>query len=424
MINWLTHYWDNYQLALAIRKGQSSQARALLQKLERSGKKLSCLASLYQQQLQTKTTLNYYRQETSRLQQHLQAIAPQAAFLTPQQEFIDYINRCFQLKQIDSGLIQVTGIESSNFLALETSLVDFVTIELNKVSAAKRDRELSLALADLAGLKQGIDPEYNCRLTPHVYFLKYFLDNVYCLFLAWYLIYQQGLLPQKLKVLDLAAGMGTSIFGLSLLLSSKQQFDRHSTLEVNYYSLELQADLQYRGLQFWRKYVQTCSHPLNTYFQFNTVNLFDYDRYQHQLPPSYFDLIIIAHCFFYELKPRQASNQVYRQIFQQSLNCNGYVLLIIQGKKLFNAYDTPINEDLTIEQQIVQMFVTELGLKLVWYQYLSSTGKRTANKTNFPEFARNNLPVQKHLSKINQVFLQQNYRSHYAIDDYVILAKL
>ena len=177
-------------------------------------------------------------------------------------------------------------------------------------------------------------------------------------------------------------------------------------------------------MQFWRRYIETLARPINAYFNFNTANLFVYQNYGDRLPKQFFDFIIISHCFFYESEPRYQSNQIYQQIFQQQLNHNGRVLLIVQGKKLFKAYDICVTEDKTTEEEIVQEFLTELGLKLDWYKYLSCTGKRTPNKTEFVKFAKNNLPPQKHLSQLSKTYLQQHYVSHYAIDDYVILAKL
>ncbi|MCC0178245.1 photosystem II assembly protein [Waterburya agarophytonicola K14] len=423
MINWLSNYWYDYQLKKALKQGKKTKAKKILKQLETSGNQLSCLATLYQQQLKSNNSLNYYCQEIDRLTHHLQETSSSDRFLKPQPEFINYIHHGFKLNELEPNLIQPTGINLPVFEELEIALVEFLQIELNKVPDEIRDRELTQAWEDLNSLKQGKDPAYNYSLTPHVYFIKYFLENVYCVYLAWFFIYQEGLLKRNINILDLAAGVNTSIVSLALLSANLKKFSPTICDRVNYYSLEQQADLQYRGLQFWRRYIDSFSQPLNTYFRFNTANLFDYNNYYTQIPRQFFDFIIISHCFFYESEQRHLSHQIYQQIFQQNLSPDGRVLLIIQGKKLFNTFDIPLTEDSVIEREVVEMFVTALGLKLNWYKYLSCTGKRKINKQEFARFARNNLPPQNHLSNFSQSYFLQHYLSHYAIDDYVILAQ-
>jgi hypothetical protein len=126
---------------------------------------------------------------------------------------------------------------------------------------------------------------------------------------------------------------------------------------------------------------------------------------------------------FYESRAREKANQIYQQIFQDNLSPDGRVLLIIQGKKLFNAFNVAMTNDITIEKEVIQMFIAELGLKLDWYQYLSSTKERIGNKQQFHQFAQTNLPLQKHISRLSQIYFLQHYTSHYALDDYVILAQ-
>ena len=423
MINWLSSLWQDYQLRVALKQCQHNKAKTILKQLKSSGKKLSYFASLYKQQLASKNTLAYYRSEITRLTHQLAETKSNSFQLQPHPEFIDYIDRCFQLDRVDCHLIQSTGIDKPVFTDLEIALVDFLTDELNKVPERHRDREIHIALEDLMGLKQGIDPTYSCRLTPHVYFAKYFLDNVYCLYLAWFIIYQQGLLRKNLKILDLAAGVNTSIFSLAILSSSLKRFTSKSIEQVNYYSLEQQANLQYRGLQFWRKYIESFPAPLNTYFRFNTVDLFNYHDYNSKIPQRYFDFIVISHCFFYESESRERLTEIYQQIFQQNLSYDGKVLLIIQGKKLFGAFDLSRSEDINLETELIQQFVSELGLKLNWYKYLSCTDKRINDKKQFYNFAKNNLPAQNYIKDFSKRYLDRPYFSHYAVDDYVILAQ-
>jgi hypothetical protein len=418
MINWLIAKWRSYQFKLALKQGKFKKAQSLLQEIEKSGVKLSWLEKLYQQQLKTEQSLSFYRQEVGYLSQRLQDHT-----FKPNLEFIDYIHKCFNLKESDRFLFQCTGIESQVFTDLELALVDYLETEINKVPKQICCQEIAQAVNDLEGLKQGIDPHYNHRLSSHIYLLKYFLDNIYCSYLAWFLIYQQNLLLRNLKILDLAAGPGTVIFGLALLFSSIKGFFSVQETQIIYYSLEQQADLQYRGLQFWRKYIESLSTPINAYFRFNTIDLFDYDNYAVKLPNHFFDFIVISHCFFYESKQRYDSHQIYRQIFEQNLVEDGYALLIIQGRKLFNMYNILPNENLDEESWLIQSLLEELGLKLQWYKYLTATGTRTPMKQGFAQFAKDNLPPQTHLNVLRKKYLQQKYPSNYAIDDYVILAK-
>ncbi|MBE9167236.1 hypothetical protein IQ238_06720 [Pleurocapsales cyanobacterium LEGE 06147] len=197
-------------------------------------------------------------------------------------------------------------------------------------------------------------------------------------------------------------------------------------MHISYYSLEQQDRLQYLGLQFWRKYIESLPISINAYFRFHTVNIFDYVNYAAKLPEKFFDFIVISHCFFYESQDRYNSHKIYQKIFQNNLAHDGYVLLIIQGRKLFNLfnlYGVFHSEDIEREQMVIQMLLKELDLKLEWYKYLTSTGKRTPSKSNFYQFAYKNLSPQIYLTALQQKYLGQNYTSHYVIDDYVILAR-
>jgi len=55
--------------------------------------------------------------------------------------------------------------------------------------------------------------------------MQYFLDNVYCAYLCWFLIYKFGMLPNKLNI-DIAAGPGTVAYGIALFLRSSNGFYR------------------------------------------------------------------------------------------------------------------------------------------------------------------------------------------------------
>ena len=74
------------------------------------------------------------------------------------------------------------------------------------------------------------------------------------------------------------------------------------------------------------------------------------------------------------------------------------------------------------EKNLVEKLVEELGLKLEWYKYLTATGIRESNQ-DFFKYANENLPLQKFISQLKRQYLEQNYNSNYAIDDYIIFAK-
>ena len=100
----------------------------------------------------------------------------------------------------------------------------------------------------------------------------------------------------------------------------------------------------------------------------------------------------------------------------------GYALLIIQEKKLLIPYKVRRVDDCQQELSVVQQFVDELGLNLVWYKYLHSTNSRTSHP-NCGKFARENLPVQKFISPLFRQHFKLPYDLNYTLDDYVILAK-
>ncbi len=423
MIKWLLNWWRSYQFRLALKQGKNQKAQLILQQIDKAGTKLSWQEKLFKQKIKTEETLTFYKQEVAALSKKLQLALPEESKLKPNLEFISHIHSSFKFVECERTILHCTGIEQKVFNNLEINLVDFLETEFTKIPAHNLDNKLAEAIQDLAGLKQGIDPNYSCSLSPHIYLLKYFLENIYCSYLAWFLLYQTSLLPRNIKILDIAAGPGTTIYGLALLLFSTQGFFSLPQMHISYYSLEQQDQLQYRGLQFWRKYIESSPISINAYFRFNTVNIFDYDRYASKLPEKFFDFIVISHCFFYDPQARSDSHKIYQKIFQNNLTDDGYVLLIVQGRKLFTLYDVIHGEDLQQEQMVIQMFLEELGLKLEWYKYLTSTGKRTPIKSNFYQFARQNLSPQIYLTALKQKYLKQNYSSHYVLDDYLILAK-
>lgn len=423
MINLVQSWWHTYQLQAALKHNKSRQAQKILVELEKNTDTLPLIAQLYRQQIKLQEEIKDQHQEIISLSEKLKN---SSIFLERHPSFIQFILDSFKLIEKDRSLLQCQGIEKTVFQNLELSLTAFIQEEFEnriKSSASKFEAELNLAHQDLKKLKQGLDPSYDCSLSPHIYLLQYFLDNVYCNYLAWFLIYQSGLLSSQINILDLASGPGTVIYGLALLLQSYQKFISIPPIHISYYSLEQQSSLQYRGLQFWRKYIETPKNAINAYFRLDTVDLFDETSYLEKLPKQFFNFIFISHCFFYESESRQKAHQIYQQIFKQNLSANGFVVLIIQGRKLFKLYNTQISEDREQEENVIHQFLDELGLSLEWYRLLSSTGQRIPLKKDFCQFASEVLPEQVYLSTLTQKYLKENWISNYCIDDYVILAK-
>lgn len=423
MIDLLGNWWRSYQFCTALKVGDRRRAKQILQEIEKSGAKLSRLEQLFKQQLKFEETSSFYQQEVTSLSRRLQAVSDSEDKLKPNAELSDRIYRNFKLIQHDQHKLQCTGIEENIFNNLEASLVNFLETEFSKIPPDILEGKIQEAIEDLEGLKQGIDPTYNSTLSPHVYFMKYFLENVYSAYIAWFLIYETGLIPKNIKILDIAAGVGTVNYGLTLFLQTGREFFPVSQMHISYHSLEQQAQLQYRGLQFWRKYIESEQTGINAYFLFNTADIFDYDNYSPKLPESFFDFIVVSHCFFYEPQQRKEAHKIYRQIFQNNLADRGHILLIIQGRKLFSLYDTYPSEDIGQEQIIVHKFVEELGLQLEWYKYLTSTDTRIPMKNGFGKYARENLPELKHMNRLKCQYLGSKSASRYVLDDYVILAR-
>ena len=153
------------------------------------------------------------------------------------------------------------------------------------------------------------------------------------------------------------------------------------------------------------------------------IDIFSNIENSQRLPQSFFDFIVISHCFFSDPAQRLQSYRVFKNIFSTCLKQGGYVLLIVQGRKLFNFYDSPQTEDIAQELKIISQFLENLELNLEWYNYVTSTGKRTPIKSEFAKFATENLPTQKHMLNLAQKYLGIKHDLNYVLDDYIILAK-
>ncbi|MEH2014382.1 photosystem II assembly protein [Nostoc sp.] len=426
MNNPIVNWWRSQQFKLSLKRGDIRRAVQLLQEIQKSGATFSWLEKLFRDKLQFERYSQEYKRQTETLSKQLTEASQEKAnlILMPDEEFIKYIYKIFNLIQHDEYKLQSTGIDERIFDDLESRLVEYLKEEFSKIPDQQLFIKLEDALEDINNLKIGQDPDYRFSLTPHVYFMKYFLENVYCIYLAWFLIYQDALLPSKVNILDIAAGPGTVAYGLALFLQSSSGFFNIPQMHISYYSLEKQDAFQFRGLQFWRRYIESRLTTVNAYFRFVTTDIFTWETQSNNLPKDFFDFIVISHCFFADPAKRVEANNTYKQIFTTSLKNSGYVLLIIQDKKLFKVYNVHQVENQEQEKNVVHKFLAELGLELIWYKYLTSTGSRKPSSgADFAKIAKEKLPKQLYMNLMLQQYFGQKYQSCYALDDYVILAK-
>ncbi len=436
MSNPLVNWWRSLKFNQAVKSQNNRVAKQLLKQIENSGAKLSWQQKLFKERLQLEKLLHKTNDRIKEADRRLAELEVQVGFgqldtfpeyidelnLLPDTKFIEVISQKFKLKECDASMIQCTGIHEKVFDNFEQHLAGFIKNEFNNLKRQKTNFDFLVqqAIDDIQKLKEGQDPQYSFELSPHIYLMRYFLDNVYCAYLAWFLIYKAGLLPTKVNILDIAAGPGTVAYGLGLLLQSSNDFCSMPPMHISYYSLEQQKAFQYRGLQFWRQYMEP--QAINAYFRFDTSSIFDGENQSKRLPKKFFDFIVISHCFFNDGESREKSHRIYKDIFINSLTDSGYILLIIQEKKLLKPYNIRQIESCEQELSVVKQFVDELGLKLVWYKYLSATGSRRSNP-DFAKFARENLAFQKFISPLFRQHFKLHYDLNYKLDDYVILAQ-
>lgn len=349
--------------------------------------------------------------------------------LLPENEFFKRsVKDKFKFNEINDKLLQCTGIDKEIFYDLEENIVNYLKAQLELYTPKEKLKQhLIDTYEDIYLLQKGIDPEYNYNLTPHIYFMRYFLEGVYSAYLAWFLVYESKLLQTKVSILDIGAGSGAMIYGLFSLFKSMENYNKLPETHLSYCSLEQQNLLQHHGLEFWKQYVEKQNiSAANTYYRFKTIDLFTYGNISNEkaeLPNNFFDFVVISHCIFADEKQRIKSHQVYRKIFSESLKDDGYVLIIVQGRRLFQSYNRKQTEDQSQEERLIKDFISELGLKLEWYKYMTSTGKRVPSGAKFGIFAKENLHTQPHMSLLLRKYIQQKYDSHYVLDDYAILAK-
>ncbi len=411
MGNPFTNWLYSLKFRGALKQGNERKAKQILQEREGAGAKLSLLQQIYRKQLKTEQSLDFYKRELATASGRWQHDLPeevsqprQENLVSPNSEFIHFIHTSYKIVQQGEHELLCTGIEKRTFREFESALADFLQKEFAKVPESRLKEELSLAINDFQH-----EQEYNFKLSPHTYLMSGFLDNVYSNYLAWFLIYEAGLMPQTIRLLDIGAGVGNVVYGLALLLESTKYFSRMPRLHISYYSLEKQSLLQLRGLQFWRNYLESHQAVTNTYFRLDTTDILTYDPKTSSIPNNFFDFIVISHYSFSEVAQQEKINQIYQQIWQASLADNGYVLLIIDRKNLGSDQDDSQKESCDTEDSLIIHLLTELGLSLEWYKHISST--------------QDSLVEKQYLNPLKSQYLQEEIKPYYSIDDYIILAK-
>ena len=381
-----------------------------------------------QEAISIQQQIEAYKQEKQVLLNQISKPLIDNSLLAQNKDFNDSVKDKFKFNEISDKLLQCTGIDKEIFYDLEENFVDYLKAEFKLYEPQKSLKQslIETYKIDIAtSLKRGQDPDYNSHLTPHIYFMKYFLEGVYSAYLAWFLVYESKLLQTKVNVLDIGAGSGAMIYGLFSLFKSVSNFNTLPETHISYCSLEQQNLLQHHGLEFWKQYIEKQNiSAVNTYHRFKTIDLFTYGNKTRQLPNKFFDFVVISHCIFADDKQRIKSHQVYKKIFSESLKDNGYVLVIVQGRRLFQSYNRKQTENQAQEEKLVKDFINELGLKLEWYRYITSTGKRMPSKSEFGIFAKENLPIQPHMSPLLRQHLAQKYDSCYTLDDSILANKL
>ena len=206
MSNKFVNWWRSQQFQSALKRGDTRLAVQLLQEIQKSGARFSWLEKLFRDKLQFERSSQNYKKEAENLSSNLNEALQRLEnpelqvdrenvdnfILALNQELIDYIIKIFNLIEHDENKLQCTGIDERIFDDFEARLVEYLQEEFSKIPDDKLIVKLQDAFEDINSLKSGHDPDYSFSLTPHVYFMKYFLEHVYCTYLVWFLIYQAG----------------------------------------------------------------------------------------------------------------------------------------------------------------------------------------------------------------------------------------
>ena len=200
MNNPLANWWRSQKFNRAVKSQNNRLAKQLLKEIQNCGAKLSWQQKLFKERLQLEKLLQQKNDRIKEGDRRLEELEVQLGFgqlddslaridqltLFPDTKFIEYIKNSFKMTECDASMIQCTGIDEKVFNEFEKHLAGFIKNELNNLSRQKTnvDSLLKQAIDDLQKLKEGQDPQYSFELSPHVYLMRYFLDNVYCTYLA------------------------------------------------------------------------------------------------------------------------------------------------------------------------------------------------------------------------------------------------
>jgi len=118
--------------------------------------------------------------------------------------------RRFRLNEISEKLLQCTGIDEGVFDELEENIVKYLKSEFERYTPqGSLSQDLKAThYQDIFALKKGQDPQYDSYLSPHVYFMVYFMEGVYSAYLAWFLVYKSDCYRLKLTFLILVQVQG------------------------------------------------------------------------------------------------------------------------------------------------------------------------------------------------------------------------
>jgi len=193
MSNFFNNWLRSRRFRKALKQGDTQLAQKIFEEIGRSGAKLSVLEKLFKKQLHTEQDLKSRVHENLNLRQRVQQqyqeldeleaklgdLGRSDPSLKPNVEFVREVRDRFQIARTegDEYKLQCTSIDLAVFEEFERQLADHLQEEFSKFPASMLRDELAKANADLDKLKKGQDPEYSFRLTPHVYFLRYFLDH-------------------------------------------------------------------------------------------------------------------------------------------------------------------------------------------------------------------------------------------------------
>lgn len=117
MNNPIVNWWRSQQLKLSLKRRDIRRAVQLLQEIQKSGARFSWLEKLFRDKLQLERSSQEYKRETETLSQQLTEASQQKAnlILMPDEEFVKYIYKIFNLIQHDEYKLQSTGIDERIF---------------------------------------------------------------------------------------------------------------------------------------------------------------------------------------------------------------------------------------------------------------------------------------------------------------------